>query len=238
MRYRFILPGGNYDALRIDFDGHNQESSIIISDLALAPYSIIFDYLYLYPLAILIFVLFTMPGILLYHCLTAKSTHSRFGLINLGFMPVEYTLLGFKPGPFTRLDSVAIMGYVAYSFADGIKRDSLYTIFGSFLNSDDLEKIFPKYTLENRTTIMQPDGNYNGNPDGNLTASLSDPLFVKNAFAGLNASLQTVLDQVAGIAPPFAGSNSWVLAPSRSKAGTEVTPAFSASLILALSSPK
>jgi penicillin amidase len=139
--------------------------------------------------------------------------------IDLGSLPVEYTLLGFKPEPFTRLDSVAIMGYVAYSFADGIKRDSLYTIFGSFLNSDDLKKIFPKYTLENRTTIMQPDGNYNGNPDGNLTASLSDPLFVKNSFAGLNASLQTVLDQVAGIAPPFAGSNSWVLAPYRSKNG-------------------
>ncbi|MCK5099763.1 MAG: penicillin acylase family protein, partial [Desulfobacteraceae bacterium] len=74
--------------------------------------------------------------------------------ISLGSLPVEYTLLGFKPRAFTRLDSVAVMGYVAYSFADGIKRDSIYTILESFLNPDDLAMVFPKYTLENRTTIM------------------------------------------------------------------------------------
>jgi len=96
LRYSFVLHGGNYDAIRIDFDGNDQESSITISDLTLTRYSIIFDYLYLYPLALLIFVLFTMPGILLYHCLTAQSTHSRFGLINLGFMlSIFFYLIGF-----------------------------------------------------------------------------------------------------------------------------------------------
>ncbi len=95
-RYSIILPPGHYDAIRIDFDGRNQESSVIITDLTLVPYSIIFHYLYLYPLAILIFILFTVPGILLYHCLTAKSTHSRFGLINFGFvLSIFFYLVGF-----------------------------------------------------------------------------------------------------------------------------------------------
>ena len=138
--------------------------------------------------------------------------------VSTGPLPVEYTLLGLKPRPFTRLDSVAMIGYVAYSFADGIKRDSLYTIFESFLTPDDLAMIFPKYTLENRTTIMEPAGDYKGDLAG------AYPLIevsgsVDNAFTGLNSSLQTVLDQVFSIVPPFTGSNSWVIAPSRSENG-------------------
>jgi penicillin amidase len=138
--------------------------------------------------------------------------------INSGPLPVEYTLLGFKPRLFTRLDSVATIGYMAYSFADGIKRDSLYTIFESFLTSDDLRMVFPKYTLENRTTIMEPAGDYNGDQNG--ISSLTEVLNpVDNAFAGLNSSLQAILDQVTHIVPPLTGSNSWVMAPSRSKNG-------------------
>ncbi|MFC1858744.1 penicillin acylase family protein [Thermodesulfobacteriota bacterium] len=138
--------------------------------------------------------------------------------VSTGSLPVEYTLLGFEPRPFTRLDSVAVMGYVAYSFADGIKRDSLYTIFESFLTPDDLGMVFPKYTLQNRTTIMEPAGDYNADQAG------ASPLIeasgsVDNAFAGLSSSLQAVLDQVTKIVPPFTGSNSWVMAPSRSKNG-------------------
>jgi len=138
--------------------------------------------------------------------------------ISTGSLPVEYTLLGCEPQPFTRLDSVAMMGYVAYSFAYGIKRDSLYTIFESFLTPDDLGMVFPKYTLENRTTIMEPAGDYNSDQAG-VSPLIEGPVSVDNTFAGLNSSLQVVLDQVAKIVPPFAGSNSWVMAPSRSKNG-------------------
>ena len=48
--------------------------------------------------------------------------------ISTGSLPVEYSLLGFKPRPFTRLDSVAAVGAMAYAFANGIKRDSFYSI--------------------------------------------------------------------------------------------------------------
>jgi len=138
--------------------------------------------------------------------------------VSLDSLPLEFTLLGFKPEPFTRLDSIATMGYVAYSFADGIKRDSLYTILESFLTLDDLERIFPKYTLENRTTIMEPAGDYKDDKADvsplNKRSELMD-----TTFAGLHSSLQAVLDQAFKIVPPFTGSNSWVMAPSRSKNG-------------------
>ena len=125
--------------------------------------------------------------------------------VSLGSLPVEYTLLGFKPRPFTRLDSVAMMGYVAYSFADGIKRDSIYTILESFLTPDDLAMIFPKYTLENRTTIMEPAGDYKGeqNNDQSGVTLINKSGSVDNAFAGLNSSLQAVLDQATKIVPSF-----------------------------------
>ena len=138
--------------------------------------------------------------------------------ISLGSLPVEYTLLGFKPRAFTRLDSVAVMGYVAYSFADGIKRDSIYTILESFLNPDDLAMVFPKYTLENRTTIMEPAGDYNVDDDVDQ-AGVSPSIEGSGSFAGLNSSLIAVLDQATKIVPAFTGSNSWVMAPSRSKNG-------------------
>ena len=136
--------------------------------------------------------------------------------VDTGSLPVEYTLLGFKPRPFTRLDSIAVIGYVAYAFANGIKRDSLYTIIEPSLTSDDLAMLFPKYTLENRSTIIEPAGDYKGDQ-----ASVS-PLIkgaAENNFVGFNFSLQAVLDEAIKIVAPFTGSNSWVIAANRSKNG-------------------
>ncbi|AIS57529.1 hypothetical protein JV59_21250 [Vibrio coralliilyticus] len=72
-------------------------------------------------------------------------------------IPLEYRLLGTKPRKFTRLDSVASMGYVAYSFADGIKRDSLYSEFQDKLSNNELELLFPEYLAVNPVTIMELD---------------------------------------------------------------------------------
>lgn len=144
--------------------------------------------------------------------------------IKTGPLPVEYTLLGFTPRPFTRLDSISTMGYVAYSFADGIKRDSLYTMLESSLTRSDLDQIFPEYTLENKVTIMEPDGG--PAPETQAAQSMgirpketiADTGPIKN-FKGFTAAYQAVLDLTAQICPPFTGSNSWVLAPSRSENG-------------------
>ncbi len=140
--------------------------------------------------------------------------------VETGPLPVEYTLLGIRPRPFTRLDSLSVMGYVAYSFADGIKRDSLYTILEARLNRDDLDLIFPDYTLDNRVTIMEPQG-----VPHKALASVSNNVDPKNypanpaGFEGFTQAFQTLLDKTAQIVPPFTGSNSWVLAPDRSKNG-------------------
>ncbi|MEH0019546.1 MAG: penicillin acylase family protein [Desulfobacter sp.] len=156
-------------------------------------------------------------------------------------LPVEYTLLGASPRPFTRLDTVAAMGYVAYSFADGVKRDSLYTILAPYLTREDLDLVFPDYTRDNRATVMEPQG---AAPQKTSGASEARPPFsgdralalaapgeqshtrharhtrpAPGEFQGFFNAYQTLLDQAARISPPFTGSNSWVLAPSRSRNG-------------------
>ncbi len=133
-------------------------------------------------------------------------------------LPVEYTLVGFKPTPFTRLDTMSMMGYVAYSFADGIKRDSLYTILESYLTLDDLNMVFPDHSLENKVSIMEPAGRQTLAPPRD-PAREEPKNMDADSFAGLATPLQNILNQVAQIVPPFTGSNSWVLAPSRSLNG-------------------
>ena len=139
--------------------------------------------------------------------------------INTGALPVEYKLLGYPPQPFTRLDSIAVIGFVAYAFANAIKRDSLYTMIEPLIHPDDLKMLFPQYTLENRATIMQPAGDNEQGDSITVSSLMNSTEAVADNFSGFNASLQSVLDQTNQIVPLFAGSNSWVIAPSRSKNG-------------------
>ncbi len=131
-------------------------------------------------------------------------------------LPVEFKLLGITPKPFTRLDTMSLVGYVAYSFADGVKRDSLYTIFSKRLGPNDLARVFPDYTLENHTTIMEPQG-----MTGPMAAS-TEPAPSKADFNGLALGLDQIFTQAEAFMPPIIGSNSWTLAPSRTQSGNAV----------------
>ncbi|SDO87562.1 penicillin acylase family protein [Desulforhopalus singaporensis] len=138
--------------------------------------------------------------------------------IATGPLPVEYKLLRFSPRPFTRLDVVAVMGYMAYSFADGIIRDSLYSILEPFVTVDDLELLFPPYSLDNRTTIMEPAGDSPLNIEQKSGFSPEqDP--VKRDYARFYSFIHHSLTRLQQLTPAFTGSNSWVLAPSRSVNG-------------------
>lgn len=152
-----------------------------------------------------------------------------------GPLPAEFTLLGADPQPFTRLDTLAMMGYVAYSFGSGIRRDSLYTMLQPHLTRADMALVFPDYTLENRRSIMEPEGlpetpvSGRGTrpvPDlsagavaGTAPPALGGTAFDGLAFDGLATGMAAVTDRASDFAPPFMGSNSWVLAPTRSESG-------------------
>lgn len=131
-------------------------------------------------------------------------------------IPLEYRLLGTKPRKFTRLDSVASMGYVAYSFADGIKRDSLYSEFQDKLSDNELALLFPEYLVVNPVTIMEP---RSAKKLGDSVSQSEDSSAPVVAISQFHQSLVSITSALHEWIPAISGSNSWVLAPSRSKSG-------------------
>ncbi len=120
-RYGMILPPGNYDAIRIDFEGTLQDSSVTITDLTLSHYSLIFYNLH-YPFGLLLFLLFVSPGILMYFNLVRERHYSRFGLLNYGFMlSIVYYLVAFVVYFITSRSGyngdLFLAGYIIFSMA-------------------------------------------------------------------------------------------------------------------------
>ena len=131
-------------------------------------------------------------------------------------LPLEYKILNSEPRPFTRLDSLASMGYVAYTFGQGIKRDSLYSKLLSQLGEKDMKVLYPDYLQENHTTIMQPNVNALSNSTEQHRLSKTAQL----NLVRLHQYWQQIFDQANDVVPAITGSNSWVIAPSRSESGS------------------
>ncbi len=53
-------------------------------------------------------------------------------------LPVEFDLLSIQPRPFTAEDSIAVIGYMAYSFAQGLRTDPVLTHIRDNLGHDHL----------------------------------------------------------------------------------------------------
>jgi penicillin amidase len=154
-----------------------------------------------------------------------------------GNYPIEFTILGVKPKPFTRVDAISFLFYMGFSFAEGIKSDSLYTILESQLSGRTVSELFPRYDLEedNVTIIESQPGSpayailkEKSTKESNHVSKLAtldqpvssrsqsrfDPSFV--------SSLPHVLEIISNLnlpIEPLEGSNSWLIAPSRSKSG-------------------
>lgn len=111
-------------------------------------------------------------------------------------LPLEFLLLGYKPDPFDLFDIMAITGYMALTFNEGINGD----IFLS-----ELQEKLP----ESKLNILR-----NGDK--------SDQYFFKSQKVVLQETLKKVnqsLQQVVDVAPLLHGSNSWVISSERSSSG-------------------
>ena len=149
-------------------------------------------------------------------------------------LPIEYTILGIKPKPFDRVDAISFLFYMGFSFAEGIKSDSLYSIMESELKGRSANELFPRYDFEKNATILetqpgvqklaQNQGFKKINPiqnqshflkpnQQNLTSG-SDVLNLKQLVSFVN-QLQLPIE-------PLEGSNSWLVGPSRSESGGAV----------------
>ncbi len=138
--------------------------------------------------------------------------------IEEGNLSAEFSLLTIKPRPFTRVDSLTIMAYMGYSFADGFDTDSIASAVEKKLGADKAKLLFPGYNLEKPVTIMETQAFFN--PGLKTALANPGPDSPEKMESGIITPRDSDLRQwIASMGGSFAGSNSWLIAPSRSKSG-------------------
>ena len=136
--------------------------------------------------------------------------------IKTGPKTIEHRLIGEEIRSFDRLDVASMTIYMSFSLMDGIRRDMLFSMLKEKISKNDLAIIFPDYADNNFLTIMEeeidsiPKRNYSNKE------RMSDSAYKKLI------SYFDLTEKVTGLVPPFHGSNSWVLSPSRSSSGNAI----------------
>jgi len=114
-----------------------------------------------------------------------------------GKTPIEFQILGLKKDKFTIKDVYNIFGYMSFSFAMAQKTDPLLTDIRNKLGSEYLKDFGIDGSL-GKTQIKNFDGK-------------------AIEYAEIAKSLASLLDDSP--VPAFIGSNSWVIAPQKTKKG-------------------
>jgi penicillin amidase len=134
-------------------------------------------------------------------------------------LPVEFSILGVKPRPFTRVDCASILGYLAFSFSTGLKSDPLVTALRAKKMDRDILELFPGYTRERPVTIMESQAPYIGGKGGMIKTAGARNFSFKDGLLARLLSPSGDHDIIQLIMPEFHGSNSISIAPSRSASG-------------------
>lgn len=140
-------------------------------------------------------------------------------------LPVEYTLIGASARPFTRIDVMSMMVYMSFSFAHGHTTDSLFSFLKDKYSDRNPRELFPGYTAGQAVTIIENQAEYNPNskarPESPVAASArTSSTLMPGSFSV--ASLFFSEEGLDALIPSFHGSNSWVIAPSRSISGAAI----------------
>ena len=121
-------------------------------------------------------------------------------------LPLEFELLGIPRRPFTPADTIAVSGYLAYSFAAAFRTEPVLTYVRDKLGPDYLRV----FDLE-----WQPLGVVGPLAESSLTSRMSPADWQSlDRVAALSQDALTL----AGV-PQFEGSNAWVLSGSRTSSG-------------------
>nr|WP_315131456.1 penicillin acylase family protein [uncultured Flavobacterium sp.] len=117
--------------------------------------------------------------------------------IEEGKTPVEFQLIGVKKEKFTLKDVYNIFGYMSFSFAMAQKSDPLLTDIRNKYRMDYLKD-------------FGIDGSFN-------TTRIKNAKEKPQEYSAIAKSIASLLEQSP--IPPFIGSNSWVIAPEKTKNG-------------------
>ncbi len=125
-----------------------------------------------------------------------------------GRLPIEFTVLGVDPEPWTPVDSLAWGKLMALNLSFNHPHEILRTRLAAALGEDAVGELMPPYPSTAPVIVEAP-----GRPD---TAARSVP--ATKVVAG-RASGATVLATLLGPPGLAWGSNSWVVAGSRTRSG-------------------
>ena len=117
--------------------------------------------------------------------------------IENGTLPIEFTLLNFKPEPFKPVDVYTAIGYMSLSFTSALSQEPIVTRI--------MEKLGKDYLIDLDLDSISNSLHYH--KGGNETKQLSD----------LSSGVQNVFETLP--IPVWYGSNNWVLSSDRSKSG-------------------
>jgi penicillin amidase len=119
--------------------------------------------------------------------------------INTQHLPYEFTLLGIKPQPFTPMDSMIVLGYMAYSFEIGTKADVIMTKLSQSLSPEKFKEL------------------------RNYPPEASSPEAPKEKRKHALHLLAPLLETAGpDFVPAFEGSNSWLVGPQKSESGKSI----------------
>ncbi|MBM9500845.1 penicillin acylase family protein [Leptospira sp. 201903071] len=140
-------------------------------------------------------------------------------------LPIEFAVLGYKPKPFDRLDVLSALSLLSFSFAEALRLDPLYSILEKKLPDRNVAELFPRHDKEDPFSILENQPAYSPKamtqgPSNTLTKGVSAYSQKKDSddFSDVSKTFRKV-DSILRDLPLFTGSNSWVIAPSRSATG-------------------
>jgi penicillin amidase len=136
--------------------------------------------------------------------------------IDDGPLPFEFSALQIPKPTFTLVDCLSVAAVLPITFADGLRGDPLVTMLKQRHPDLDIDRLFPGYRHEAATvmeTLEEAAEFLRGNPGepGGGEAAADAVNNLHGWFEGLLLFAENV--------SPRLGSNSWVLAPSKTKSG-------------------
>ena len=135
-----------------------------------------------------------------------------------GPMPFEFVLLGIPRRTYTLTDSLCIAGILPITFSYGPRQDAMFSIVQQKFPETDMNLLFPGYSQGIPSTVMETPAE----AEAILRERGLWPPRTSGAASTPTAALQPFVDQwqvINDLLGSHLGSNSWVLAPSRTPSG-------------------
>jgi len=114
-----------------------------------------------------------------------------------GATPIEFSILNIKKDAYTLEDIYNVFGYMAYGFAMGSQTDPLMSAIHEKLGDEYLNNL--DLIIDKKSTTIKTEPTKN----------------IESSALSFSKVLQEIRDKSP--VPPFIGSNSWVLAPKKTK---------------------